>query len=519
MKIVDCFPYFNEKELLELRINLLYDHVDKFIICDADRTHSGKPKPFLCKDVIRELNLPQEKIRVVEVNLPEKSTNPWVSGTWVRERMQRNAASQFIENDDVCFVGDCDEIIDPKYIKYYASIAKEHPHNILRVPLVLLTGRADLRVYDENETPREWNAPYFCLKSHLQKYTLSDIREASSLQKSIDFADIFVTENNQIVESGWHFTWMGDLNRIKIKCSSFLHHDEVKVVDGYEAKINATDPLGRTDHVLKSYPINLLPTKIFELERVKNFLLPNLIELNQEELYNNSSPNLTEKYKLKMLYDQHGHEVLENFYDKGEELAYLLYEKYVLELKFKNKKTYNMMELGSNYSYYSMLFKKILEPSETFNLLLEPYPQHMEMGKEHFHVNNLRGVFLNEVIYNPNYKWNNLEFGCPSTTIDDLMIRYKIDELDVLHCDIDGTEIHALEGSRQSLQNKKIDLLFIMTHTLPHIMDEEYNNSLKGIPTYLHSKCKELLLNYGYNLLYDHPQCSLGSDGMLIFKK
>lgn len=274
MKIVDCFPYFNEKELLELRINLLYDHVDKFIICDADRTHSGKPKPFLCKDVIRELNLPQEKIRVVEVNLPEKSTNPWVSGTWIRERMQRNAASQFIENDDVCFVGDCDEIIDPKYIKYYASIAIEHPHNILRVPLVLLTGRADLRVYDENETPREWNTPYFCLKSHLRKYTLSDIREASSLQKSIDFPDIFATENNQIVESGWHFTWMGDMNRIKTKCSSFLHHDEVKVVDGYEAKINATDPLGRTDHVLKLYPINLLPQKIFELERVKSFLLP-----------------------------------------------------------------------------------------------------------------------------------------------------------------------------------------------------------------------------------------------------
>jgi hypothetical protein len=277
MRIVDCFPYFNEKELLELRIKLLYDHVDKFIICDADRTHSGKPKPFLCKDVIRELNLPQEKIHVVEVNLPQKSTNPWVSGTWMRERMQRNAASQFIEDGDVCFVGDCDEIINPKYVKYYASIAKEHPHNILRVPLVLLTGRADLRVYDENGNPREWNAPYFCIKSHLEKYSLSDIREANSLQKSIDFSDIFVTENNQIVESGWHFTWMGDLNRIKTKCSSFLHHDEVEVVDGYEAKINATDPLGRTDHVLKSYPVNLLPKKIFELERVKNFLIPDKI--------------------------------------------------------------------------------------------------------------------------------------------------------------------------------------------------------------------------------------------------
>ena len=40
--IIDSFLYFNEKELLELRINLLYDYVDKFIIFDANRTHTGK---------------------------------------------------------------------------------------------------------------------------------------------------------------------------------------------------------------------------------------------------------------------------------------------------------------------------------------------------------------------------------------------------------------------------------------------------------------------------------------------
>lgn len=41
MRVIDCFPYFHEKELLELRINLLNYHVDKFIITDANCTHSG----------------------------------------------------------------------------------------------------------------------------------------------------------------------------------------------------------------------------------------------------------------------------------------------------------------------------------------------------------------------------------------------------------------------------------------------------------------------------------------------
>jgi len=273
MRIIDCFPYFNEKELLELRINLLYDHVDKFIICDADRTHSGKPKPFTCNETIDSLGLPKEKIQIVEVELPLKSSNAWESPNWLRERMQRDAASSFIEDDDICFIGDCDEIIDPKYLKYYSSIASQNPNNILRVSLVFLIGKADLRVYDENGNPREWNVSYFCTKNHLQKYTLSDIREAKSMSKPIDFADIFVTENGNIVESGWHFTWMGDINRLKTKCSSFLHYDEFEVSDNYSASINSTDPLGREDHILKSYPLSLLPQKIFDLNRVKNFLL------------------------------------------------------------------------------------------------------------------------------------------------------------------------------------------------------------------------------------------------------
>ena len=70
MKIIDCFPYFNEKELLELRIKLLYNKVDKFIITDANKTHKGDSKEFTCKNTLVELGLyPDEKIEIVEVNL------------------------------------------------------------------------------------------------------------------------------------------------------------------------------------------------------------------------------------------------------------------------------------------------------------------------------------------------------------------------------------------------------------------------------------------------------------------
>ena len=46
MKIYDAFLFFNELDLLEIRLNLLNDYVDYFVISESDLTFSGKPKPL-----------------------------------------------------------------------------------------------------------------------------------------------------------------------------------------------------------------------------------------------------------------------------------------------------------------------------------------------------------------------------------------------------------------------------------------------------------------------------------------
>lgn len=275
MRITNCFPYFNERELLELRIRLLSDKVDLFIITDANKTHKGDSKPFTCKQTLEELGLLSDKIQVVEVDLPDYHTEP---NAWIRERSQRNAAQHFIENDDVCFVTDCDEIMDPKYIDYYADVAMRNPNNILRMPMAFLMGHADLRAHDVNNNPVPWRCPYVCLKHHLQEYTLSDIRESSAWNTNhIKYIDIFTTENGVVDEVGWHFSWMGDSKRLQIKKESFTHWDEVSLKENYVAQENSTDPLGRVDHILKKYPHTSLPDLIFKNDVIKKFLLNNNI--------------------------------------------------------------------------------------------------------------------------------------------------------------------------------------------------------------------------------------------------
>ena len=153
--IKDCFSYFNECELLELRINLLYDYIDEFVICEANRTHSGLPKEYTLDATIDQLGLPRNKIRIVQVELPDKETMP---DDYDRERMQRNAAAEYIGYGDIAFVSDCDEIMNPSFIEYYTMVAKNNPNSILRLPMTFLMGRADLRAYDSIGQPIPWSA-------------------------------------------------------------------------------------------------------------------------------------------------------------------------------------------------------------------------------------------------------------------------------------------------------------------------------------------------------------------------
>ena len=52
--VIDTFLYYNEIELLELRLKVLYDYVDRFVIVEGDHTHKGDPISFRAKNLSRE---------------------------------------------------------------------------------------------------------------------------------------------------------------------------------------------------------------------------------------------------------------------------------------------------------------------------------------------------------------------------------------------------------------------------------------------------------------------------------
>ena len=54
-KIVDCFTFYNETDLLKYRLRVLDDTVDYFILVEARQTHAGNPKPLFYKENNRML--------------------------------------------------------------------------------------------------------------------------------------------------------------------------------------------------------------------------------------------------------------------------------------------------------------------------------------------------------------------------------------------------------------------------------------------------------------------------------
>jgi hypothetical protein len=345
--IIDCFPYFNEKELLELRIKLLKDKVDVFIITEANRTHSGKPKNMsLIEDLKSMSDIPLEKIFYVPVELPSFENEP---NNWIRERMQRDAAGKYIKEGDIAYVSDIDEIINPDIFEYYVNTAQAHKANILRVPLVFLCAQANLRVHNTEMNPVVWDSPFFVMKNHINRYTLSEIRESKALNKNnIPFTDIFITEGGKIQESGWHFTWMGDDNRRKMKLDSFLHAHEVNLTENYKPTNGSLDPLGRHDHILLKYPEEKLPKLIHELPNVKSFLIPN-------EVINDSTNNKPEEKSLLSILEKNPEITTDKnsvcFYKYNDKYKFLQYHSYIENFyeeyfsKYRDKKN-SILEIG-----------------------------------------------------------------------------------------------------------------------------------------------------------------------------
>jgi len=158
--IYDCFIFNNEVEILLRRLEQLYDVVDRFVIVEATKTHSGKPKELVfTPELIGEY---ANKVTYIVVNDMPEVEGTITDKSWARERHQRDAIMRGLtqcKDNDVIIISDCDEIPSVSAIQSYNG------SNELR------SFDMDLFYYDhETKAKDKWRdakiLPYGLLKQH-----------------------------------------------------------------------------------------------------------------------------------------------------------------------------------------------------------------------------------------------------------------------------------------------------------------------------------------------------------------
>ena len=233
MKIFDCFMYFDEDEILDLRINILNEKVDYFVIVESTYNHKGENRKLLFninkferfKKKIIYLVYDQIPHRVKEIrdNDSEKiKINKHIYNAVFRENAQRNYIINGIKDadkDDIIIISDIDEIpninsCNFSKIKNEIIIFKQdmfHYKYNLCIPNFKWSGSKAIK-------KKKLISPQWLRNIKNRKYPIYRIDTFFSEKKYINI--------KMIENGGWHFTNIKTANEILHKYKSYLHHWE-----------------------------------------------------------------------------------------------------------------------------------------------------------------------------------------------------------------------------------------------------------------------------------------------------
>ena len=234
--------YFDEDLILDLRLNILNEHVDEFIIAEATRDHSGKEKKLNFN--YKNFSKFKDKINYIIVDdlpLNIKSFKKDWQVNHLRDQHQRNSLSKGYKNcddEDLIMISDIDEIPNPKKIsefkienKYACFMQKN-----FQSKLNLL-----------NITDKYWMGTKICQKKHLKSpQWLRNIKT-----KRRPFWKFYKPKEPQLIyKGGWHFSFVKEPKDISRKIIAYSHSEYNKPEFTNEKKIeerikNRTDIFDR----------------------------------------------------------------------------------------------------------------------------------------------------------------------------------------------------------------------------------------------------------------------------------
>jgi beta-1,4-mannosyl-glycoprotein beta-1,4-N-acetylglucosaminyltransferase len=249
MKIFDTITFFNELDLLELRLNILNDVVDYFVINEANITFTGKEKPLYYYENRERFKKWEHKIiHHVTVDNNETLEKYWEGVPYHRSMIENDiyklpmhyqrdcfhkdsaiyALLDKAHDGDIILTSDADEIIKPEVIEKINEWFDSNNHYVAQGPVYYY--------YLNLLCEPQWMGTRICTMKMLKSMSVDKLRQSHQ--------DSFKIENG-----GWSWSFFGGPDSIRSKLDAYAHQELNLPIyrDSIEEKIeNGEDLFDRT---------------------------------------------------------------------------------------------------------------------------------------------------------------------------------------------------------------------------------------------------------------------------------
>ena len=288
MRIFDCFMYYDEELILDLRLNQLKNHVDYFVICESKFYHNGNKRDL--KFNIKNYKRFEDKIiYLIQENPPDNlhkinnfddettKAHKIIHNAHVRENYQRNILEKGIvkaNDDDLILVSDVDEIPNLNNLNFF-NVKKN-----------IVIFEQDIFYYKFNRFLNgfTWYGTKACKKKILiSPQWLRDIKNRNFKFWRLDcfFSKKKYINKIYVKNGGWHFSNIKKAEDIELKLNSYLHYTDFQNENINLKKISNSIKNNETlynmfaDKKSKKFSLNKRKLDIYDFDRLPNYLKKN----------------------------------------------------------------------------------------------------------------------------------------------------------------------------------------------------------------------------------------------------
>jgi beta-1,4-mannosyl-glycoprotein beta-1,4-N-acetylglucosaminyltransferase len=257
MKVYDCFTFFNELDLLEIRLNELNDVVDHFVIVEGENTFQGKSKPMYFLD--NKERYEKFLSKIIHVRIPSEklsSSNPWDN-----ERTSFDSCLNGLLNaddEDIIIISTVDEIPSASSIRQSIEFGAT-----CKIIHQFFYFYLNTKYWSYDTTRTTWNG------SCVTKYITI---------KNKEIRDWFMSTRDHGfgINGGWHFSFLGDGKNAFEKVNSYSHNEYNHISEEFYQKNleELKDPFSRNITGFHSFEdLNNLPKYVQEnLNKFKKYI-------------------------------------------------------------------------------------------------------------------------------------------------------------------------------------------------------------------------------------------------------